>query len=119
MTYATARKIDPKLWRTDPNVTPTISHLARSEWSIAGLEEPNCEVIRDYRLSRLRQHVNQADVSGRLMFDPMNIRCITDSTNMILWNHHNPFRAALFCSDGYLVILDYRNRVSHQLQPSH
>ena len=44
-----------------------------------------------------------------LMFDPLNIRYATDSTNMQLWNTHNPFRAVLVCADGYMVIWDYKN----------
>jgi Xaa-Pro aminopeptidase len=28
---------------------------------------------------------------------------------MQLWNTHNPFRAVLLCSDGYMVIWDYKN----------
>jgi Xaa-Pro aminopeptidase len=43
------------------------------------------------------------------MFDPLNIRYATDSTNMQLWNTHNPFRAVLLCTDGYMVIWDYKN----------
>jgi Xaa-Pro aminopeptidase len=46
---------------------------------------------------------------GLLMFDPLNIRYATDSTNMQLWNTHNPFRAVLVCADGYMVIWDYKN----------
>jgi len=44
-----------------------------------------------------------------LVFDPLNIRYATDSTNMQLWNTHNPFRAVLICADGYMVIWDYKN----------
>jgi Xaa-Pro aminopeptidase len=46
---------------------------------------------------------------GLLMFDPLNIRYATDSTNMQLWNTHNPFRAVLLCADGYMVMWDYKN----------
>ena len=46
---------------------------------------------------------------GLLMFDPLNIRYATDSTNMQLWNTHNPFRAVLVCADGYMVMWDYKN----------
>ena len=46
---------------------------------------------------------------GLLIFDPLNIRYATDSTNMQLWNTHNPFRAVLLCADGYMVIWDYKN----------
>ena len=51
----------------------------------------------------------QRGYGGLLMFDPLNIRYATDSTNMQLWNTHNPFRAVLLCSDGYMVIWDYKN----------
>ena len=43
------------------------------------------------------------------MFDPMNIRYATDTTNMQLWNSHNPFRACLICADGHMVIWEYKN----------
>ena len=43
------------------------------------------------------------------MFDPLNIRYATDTTNMQLWNTHNPFRACLLCADGYMVLWDYKN----------
>ena len=33
----------------------------------------------------------------------------TDTTNMELWNTHNPFRACLLCADGYMVVWDYKN----------
>jgi Xaa-Pro aminopeptidase len=50
-----------------------------------------------------------AGYGGLLIFDPLNIRYATDSTNMQLWNTHNPFRAVLVCADGYMVIWDYKN----------
>ncbi len=43
------------------------------------------------------------------MFDPLNIRYATDTTNMQLWNTHNPFRAVLLCADGHMVIWEYKN----------
>ena len=49
------------------------------------------------------------ELGGVLLFDPLNIRYATDSTNMQIWNSHNPFRAVLICADGYMVIWDYKN----------
>jgi Xaa-Pro aminopeptidase len=43
------------------------------------------------------------------MFDPLNIRYATDTTNMQLWNTHNPFRACLLCADGHMVMWEYKN----------
>ena len=55
------------------------------------------------------RHINERGYAGLLVFDPLNIRYATDSTNMQLWNTHNPFRALLICADGYMVIWDYKN----------
>ncbi len=51
----------------------------------------------------------RATLAGLLVFDPLNIRYATDSTNMQLWNTHNPFRACLICADGHMVLWDYKN----------
>ena len=88
-------------------IGPTL--LAYSEWEEAGLELPNLQATRQYRLDRLRDRLIERDYGGLLVFDPLNIRYATDSTNMQLWNTHNPFRAVLVCADGYMVIWDYRN----------
>lgn len=115
--YSDTRKIDPnagaKLADGSPNdmnrveIGPT--QLAFAEWAQAGLTPPNLEQMREYRWKRLTQHIVDRDYGGLLMFDPLNIRYATDSTNMQLWNTHNPFRAVLICADGYMVIWDYKN----------
>lgn len=115
--YSDTRKIDPnlgdKLGDGSPNdgnrveIGPTA--LAFAEWREAGLELPNLEKMREFRWKRLTQHIVDRDYGGVLMFDPLNIRYATDSTNMQLWNTHNPFRAVLLCADGYMVIWDYKN----------
>ncbi|MEL6588073.1 MAG: dimethylsulfonioproprionate lyase DddP, partial [Pseudomonadota bacterium] len=111
------RKIDPsrgaRLGDGSPNLAdrmeigPTL--LALREWDADGLDLPNLEQMRTYRLSRLVAGIQARGYGGLLVFDPLNIRYATDSTNMQLWNTHNPFRAVLVCADGYMVIWDYRN----------
>ena len=111
------RKIDPSqgtiLGDNTPNdnnrveIGPT--QLAFNEWRKSGLKLPNLPRMREYRWKRLTDHIVQRGYGGLLMFDPLNIRYATDSTNMQLWNTHNPFRAVLLCSDGYMVIWDYKN----------
>ncbi len=115
--YREQRKIDPTRGATlgdgSPNddnrieIGPT--QLAYREWSDAGLQLPNLEAMRSYRWNRLVEHIVERDCGGLLVFDPLNIRYATDSTNMQLWNTHNPFRAVLVCADGYMVIWDYKN----------
>jgi Xaa-Pro aminopeptidase len=111
------RKIDPTKGATladgSPNDMDRIeigpTQLAFGEWETAGLTVPNLEAMRAYRHKRLTQHIVDRGYGGLLMFDPLNIRYATDSTNMQLWNTHNPFRAVLLCADGYMVIWDYKN----------
>ena len=115
--YRDTRKIDPTRGATladgSPNdqdrveIGPT--QLAFAEWDAAGLTLPNLPAMRAWRHKRLTDAVNARDYGGILMFDPLNIRYATDSTNMQLWNTHNPFRACLVCADGYMVVWDYKN----------
>lgn len=115
--YSDMRKIDPArgsvLGDNTPNdmnrveIGPT--KLAFEEWEKAGLILPDLQKMRKYRWERLTQHIVDREYGGLLMFDPLNIRYATDSTNMQLWNTHNPFRAVLLCADGYMVIWDYKN----------
>ena len=83
--------------------------LAFREWDAAGLTAPDLARMRWYRWERLTQHVVARDFGALLMFDPLNIRYATDSTNMQLWNTHNLFRAVLLCADGHMVIWDYKS----------
>ena len=115
--FRDSRKIDPSqgtlLGDNTPNnnnrveIGPT--QLAFNEWGKSGLKLPNLPRMREFRWKRLTDHIVQRGYGGLLMFDPLNIRYATDSTNMQLWNTHNPFRAVLLCSDGYMVIWDYKN----------
>lgn len=115
--YRDTRKIDPNrgaaLGDGTPNDADRIeigpTQLAFAEWEAAGLQLPNLANMREYRWRRLTQHIVDRGYAGLLMFDPLNIRYATDSTNMQLWNTHNPFRAVLLCADGYMVIWDYKN----------
>ena len=115
--YSEQRKIDPSRAETladgSPNNDDRIeigpTRLAFAEWNDAGLRVPNLSAMREYRWKRLVDHIVARDCGGLLVFDPLNIRYATDSTNMQLWNTHNPFRAVLICADGYMVIWDYKN----------
>ena len=113
--YAETRKIAPMGTRPDGTpddndrveIGPTA--LAFDEWAALDLPMPNLARMRSYRLDRIVQVMAKRDVGGVLVTDPLNIRYATDSTNMQLWNAHNPFRACLICADGYIVLFDYKN----------
>ncbi|MEM6549573.1 MAG: dimethylsulfonioproprionate lyase DddP [Pseudomonadota bacterium] len=112
-----ARKIDPnRRPGRRPDNTPDDEDraeigptpLAYAEWEAAGLEFPDLPAMRAYRLERLKAELAARDWGGVLCFDPLNIRYATDSTNMQLWNAHNPFRACLICADGHIVLWEYK-----------
>ncbi len=117
--HSDSRKIDPTRGATLGDGTPNDGNrveigptrLAFAEWDAAGLTHPNLEAMRAFRLSRLVRAVVTRDMGGLLMFDPLNIRYATDSTNMQIWNTHNPFRACLVCPDGHMVLWDYKNAI--------
>ncbi len=115
--FSDTRKIDPSRGSTLGDgstndmdrieIGPT--QLAFAEWEAAGLVLPNLDEMRAFRHKRLTDHIVARGYAGLLMFDPLNIRYAADSTNMQLWNTHNPFRATLVCADGYMVMWDYKN----------
>ncbi len=115
--YSEQRKIDPSRGALLGDNTPNDANrveigptpLAYQEWADAGLELPDLQAMRRYRWQRLVDQVVNFDLGGLLVFDPLNIRYATDSTNMQLWNAHNPFRAVMICADGYMLIWDYKN----------
>ena len=115
--HSDRRKIDPSRGATlgdgSPNdldrveIGPT--QLAFGEWAAAGLTLPDLGRMREFRWARLVQALATRDYGGLLLYDPLNIRYATDTTNMQLWNTHNPFRACLICADGHMVMWEYKN----------
>lgn len=114
--YRDRRKIDPTrgamLGDQTPNDADRVeigpTRLAFQEWAAAGLPLPDLPRMREYRWKRLVNAIVARNWAGVLLFDPLNIRYATDSTNMQLWNSHNPFRALLICADGHMVMWDYK-----------
>ena len=111
------RKIDPTKGSMLGDGTPTDNdrveigptQLAFREWEAAGLALPNLSRMREYRWKRLTDAIVARGYGGLLLYDPLNIRYATDTTNMQLWNTHNPFRACLLCADGHMVMWEYKN----------
>src|SRR5689334_11054669 len=88
-----ARRIDPARQRAvalkrdgsiDDNnrveIGPT--PLAFAEWDRLGLEPPHLPTMRKFRLQRIVDQLISRDLGGVLLFDPLNIRYATDTTNM-------------------------------------
>ncbi|PWQ92734.1 dimethylsulfonioproprionate lyase DddP [Leucothrix pacifica] len=110
------RKIDPSRRRAlkadgspDDNdrveIGPT--KLAFDEWEALGLTTPNLARMREFRLQRIVDQLQKRDLAGVLLFDPLNIRYATDSTNMQVWIMHNHARACFVTASGYMVLWDF------------
>ena len=83
--------------------------LAFQEWADLGLTPPNLHKMREYRLKRIVDQLQARDLAGVLLFDPLNIRYATDSTNMQLWIAHNHARACFVSAEGYMILWDFHN----------
>ncbi len=82
---------------------------AVKEFEAAGVRVPDLEAIRVYRRGRVKQALNEFGYDGVLVMDPINIRYITDTTNMQIWVMHNAARYAFMSADGYIILWDYDN----------
>ncbi len=80
---------------------------AEREWATAGIPAPDLPAMRRYRLERIRAELKHRDYAGALLYDPVNIRYATDSTNMQLWVAHNPTRHCFVATEGPVVLFDY------------
>lgn len=81
--------------------------LAFDEWETAGLVCPDLPAMREYRWRKLTRAIVDRGLDGLLMYDPLNVRYATDTTNMQLWCAHNPCRACLLLASGYMVLWEY------------
>lgn len=83
--------------------------LAEAEWQGAGIAEPDLATMRRYRLQRIRDQMRERDVAGIHLYDPLNIRYATDSTNMQLWTTHNPVRCCFIALDGPVILFEFHS----------
>ncbi len=83
--------------------------LAEGEWAALGLHAPDMDVARRYRLTRIRAELQKRDLAGIVVYDPLNVRYATDSTDMQLWVMHNAVRYAFVATDGPVILWDFHN----------
>jgi len=63
--------------------------------------------LRAWRLERVREKLRERDLAGILLYDPLNIRYATDTSNMQVWTMHNHVRYAFIATDGPVILFDY------------
>ena len=78
-----------------------------AEWLADGLELPDLPAMRQYRVDRTVETMKRYGCDGVFVMDPMNIRYVSDTTNMQLWVMHNAARYAFVSGDGDVVVWDY------------
>ncbi|MDC0948628.1 Xaa-Pro peptidase family protein [Gammaproteobacteria bacterium] len=82
---------------------------AHREWQQAGLLDPDLDIIRAWRLDRLRKELKKRNIPAIILTDPLNVRYATDCTNMQLWCMHNEVRYAFVAADGPVVMFDFHS----------
>ena len=78
-----------------------------TEWAAAGLQLPDRSAIRRYRLERVREQLRTAGCGAALLYDPLNVRYTTDTTNMSIWTLHNAARYVFVATDGPVVLFEF------------
>ena len=63
---------------------------ALSEIEAAGIVLPDLDVVRSYRLDRVRNRLRDLDYGSIILFDPVHIRYASDTTNMSLRSPNQP-----------------------------
>ncbi len=111
MGRARIRSGEPPAWLIDHTrrnqhvIGPSVETLG--EWAAAGLELPDVARMRRHRVASVRRELERHDCDAALLYDPLNIRYATDSTNMSVWTMHNAVRFALVATEGPLVMFEY------------
>lgn len=62
-----------------------------------------------WRLQRIQTQLDASDYDAILLYDPVNIRYATDTSNMQVWTLHNRFRYAVVCNGGPVLLWEFHN----------
>lgn len=65
--------------------------------------------VRHYRLERVRRELRKRRVPAIVLYDPVNIRYATDTSNMQIWTGRNPTRYVMVFADGPVVGFEFHN----------
>jgi Xaa-Pro aminopeptidase len=68
--------------------------------------QPDMARMRAYRLGRVQEKLRDRDLGGALLFDSINIRYTTGSSNGQIFNFHTPGRCLFVPPEGQAVLFD-------------
>ena len=92
--------------------------LEEAKKRLATLPAVDAGRMRMDRLQRLQNELQDRDIGGILLYDPINVRYATDCRSMQIWTMHNSARYCLVPADEKAVIFDFVNseHLSHGLE---
>jgi len=73
------------------------------------VSDADLQAARAYRLQRVRDFLAKYDYAAILLYDPVNIRYATDSSNMQVWTGHNAARYAMVFANGPVILWEFHN----------
>ena len=83
---------------------------ARQHGAMEYSEAPaDLDVVRRYRVGRVREKLKALDYAGILLFNPINTRYASDTSNMQIWCTHYETRCVWVAADGPMILFDYGN----------
>lgn len=65
--------------------------------------------VRAYRLARVQEQLLKHKVPAILLYDPVNIRYASDTSNMQVWCGRNPARYVMVLSNGRIVAWEFHS----------
>ncbi|WP_175838637.1 M24 family metallopeptidase [Burkholderia anthina] len=65
--------------------------------------------VRNYRLERVRKALVARDCPAVILYDPVNIRYATDTSNMQIWTGRNPTRYVIVFAHGPVIGFEFHN----------
>ena len=72
-------------------------------------DEINFELLRSYRLERVKKELEKRDIGACILFDPVNVRYALDSTNMSVYNMHSLNRYCFIPVNGSVILFEFFN----------
>ena len=72
-------------------------------------DEIDFDLLRSYRLDRVKKELAKRDIGACILFDPVNVRYSLDTTNMSIYNMHNLTRYCFIPVNGPVILYEYFN----------
>ncbi len=91
------------------NKTTYLNDISKDKPLVNPVEESTLTRAQQYRLGRVREQLKLNDCAAILLYDPVNIRYATDSSNMQIWTAHNASRYAMVFADGPVILWEFHN----------